>query len=694
MGARAADVPAPCHLKDPQPFTWREPAPAQGPDPVADYRARDVRSLLQLMLERARTTMVSWSERGPSDMTQMIFELLADRLDHLAYEQERAVSEGFLELARLRRSVEDHARPLDYRPDPGLSATTMIRFHIDHQALARVAGTVADDGDPRAADLIQALSDGKPLELPTGTLVGNTDPGERSVLFATEALLTYLPELEQVALAESCPRGATSLTLVGRLERLEAGRWLVLSRGRGFPGHVIRVTRVELETDTTRITWDPRRPAQHDYPAVVQAEISAPSMGKQIAAVIFGNVVPAHHGMPVRAMTDASEPDAVLGPWQALLEQVVDGAEVREVELPLSPISVQARGYPRPDVERPGRPMVRVLVEDDEWTLVDDLSLHGPGDEVYVLRPSPAGHPVIRFGDGVNGAALPGRIVTLRMDLTVGLGALGNVGAFTINRLIRFGPVRSDATSPEDMILATAGPERDDLVRAIWQVSNPLPGVGGRNPEPIERIRYRAPLQVRDALSAVAPRDYERLLLRLPYVAGARARVIEAGVRHVIRVTVLLRDEDTLPEAEVLRRWSLVRRQLEDIRMLGFDVEASPPTWVPLDIDMTVDAAPHADPGRLRDEIQEALAGNGGLLDPDTTGLGGDVRLSDIYQTVQRLAGVQAVRVTRFRRLEPSAREHLGEGVIPVGSHEVATVGGPRNPDAGLLTISVCGGLP
>jgi hypothetical protein len=127
--------------------------------------------------------------------------------------------------------------------------------------------------------------------------------------------------------------------------------------------------------------------------------------------------------------------------------------------------------------------------------------------------------------------------------------------------------------------------------------------------------------------------------------------------------------------------------------MLGFDVEAVPPIWLPLDIDLVVAATADADPGRVREEVREAIAGNGGLLDPDTTGLGGDVHLSDVYQTVQRLTGVRAVRVQRFRCLGSRPREYLDEGVIPVGDHEVATVGGPRTPDAGLLTVSVCGGL-
>ena len=614
VGAHPPAAPTPCHLEDPERGAWRPPAATDPPPPPADYRARDAQSLLRLMLDRARSSMPAWSEGGPSDFTQMLLELLAERMDHLAYAQERAVAEGYLAIARLRRSVEDHVRALDYDVDPGLSATAMIRFQIDHAELARAAGRVAGDGAAAAADLLASLSDGRPLDIPAGTLVSNADPDEASILFATESLLTYLPELESVGLAETCPVGATAARLRGRFERLERDRWLMLSRGRAFPGHVVRVTAVDFETDATLVTWDPRRPTRHIYPAEALEDGEA--------AVVFGNVVPAHHGLPVRSLTDAEGPDAVLAPWQALLETTVDGESVREVEVPLAPVSVQSEGYPLPGDRRRGRPVLRVVVDGDEWGRVDDLSLHGPGDEVYVLRAAGDGNALLRFGDGRNGSALPQRDIPVRMDLAVGLGSAGNVGAYTLNRLVRFGPVHSDRTPPAAMILDTAGPERDDLVRAIWRVTNPLPGVGGRDPESLERIRYRAPLQVRDALSAVTPGDYERLLLQLPFVAGARARVAEAGVRHLIRVTVLLRDEDTLAEAELLRRWTEVRRRLENIRMLGFDVEAIPPTWVPLDIDIVVDTVPSADPGRLREAIEESLAGNGGLSGPGRGGPG------------------------------------------------------------------------
>ncbi|HEU5076001.1 MAG TPA: baseplate J/gp47 family protein, partial [Polyangiaceae bacterium] len=499
-------------------------------------------------------------------------------------------------------------------------------------------------------------------------------------------LLSYLPELDVLSLAQSIQLGAHSARIVGRFERLERGRWLVISRGPTVPGLVVRVTEVDLETDTTFVTWDPRRTSAHEYPRA----------GEPDAAVVFGNVVPAHHGLPIDARyqetASSSALDRALQRWNALLTLEVDGAQTRECELPLRP-STHARGYPFPGERRVGQRVLRLAVDGDPWHAVDDLSSSGPGDEVYSVRAGTRGLPVVRFGDGINGAALPARRVRVQLELSVGGGAAGNVGAQTLRQILRFGRALLPSSDPEALILATPGPERSDLTRSIWKITNPLPAVGGRDPEALESMRYRAPLGVRDALSAVTPRDYETLLLRLPFVAGARARVKDLGPREVVQLTVLLRDEDTLPEAELVRRWAVMRRSLEEMRLLGFDVEAVPPVWVPLDLDLVVEAGPHAVRGQVRTEVNEALAGNGGLFDPDRAGLGGDVRLSDLYDAVQRVNGVRSVRVLRFRRLARGAVEHLADGVIPIGDHEVATISSPRNPGKGLMTLTVCGGL-
>jgi hypothetical protein len=695
VGASAPDAEQRCDLRDP---LTQPPAPAAAPPdgagPFVDYRARDARGLLALMTDRARQVMPGWADTGPADHTTMLLELLANRLDHLAYRQETAVAEGYLGTALLRRSVEDHARLVDYTPGPGLSATALVRFRLGAEGIGELG-------------LAGQFEQGGRLVIPADTLVVNPDATDRLVVFATESDLAFDPRVDELLLADESrlepgaravvEPGDTSAVLDGDHPGLEVGRWLAIVAtdpgdprltDPGTPGHVVRLTRVELGSDTTRVFWDPRRPAPAQY--------------QRDASRVLGNVVPAHHGLPLTPLSAQGavavlESDDLLQPWRERLTIRVRNAErqVREVPLPMEPVSVHAVGWPFPgEPARSGRPRMRLSVDGEPWELVDDLSVQGPAAECFALRAGLDGGAVARVGDGANGAALPARDVSVDLAVSIGLGTVGNVGTDTLTRLLALGP-GGDA----DLVIGEGGADRYALVRQHLLVTNPVPAVEGRDPEPLERIRYRAPLGVRDVLSAVAPADYERLLGSLPEVAATRARVVDAGIRQVVRVTLLLRDEDGLAaggeagEAERLRRWALARGQLESVRLLGDDVELVPPSFVPLDLDLVVDAEPWALRDSLEHAVTEALAGQGGLFDPDVSGLGGDVHLDAIHRRVLEVPGVAAVRVSRLRRLQPHALERAGSGVLAVGSDEVAVIRHPYGPGypQGLLTVQVCG---
>ena len=216
-----------------------------------------------------------------------------------------------------------------------------------------------------------------------------------------------------------------------------------------------------------------------------------------------------------------------------------------------------------------------------------------------------------------------------------------------------------------------------------------------RDPEALERIRYRAPLEIRELRSAVVLHDYAARLEDLPEVRAARARLLDVGIRRVVRVVVLLTDEDQLDADERLRRWALARNHLEEVRLLGYDVEIVPPEWVPLDLDLVVDAEPWARAPVVEGQVREALEGPGGPFDPDTLGLGGDVHVSRLVAHVLDVPGVAAVRVHRLRRLVPWSAEHAVDGVLPLGPSEVALLVPPyEGVAAGVLTVQVCGAQP
>lgn len=717
-GAFPPEAEALCDLYDPLRLGDPAAAPVPVPSPVVDYRARDAAAFTKVMMDRARTTMGVWTDRGAADFTTMVIETLAERLDHLAYQQERATAEGFLEDARLRRSIEDHVRPLDYAVDPGLSATTLLQVRFDFTALAaQGAGDAAaaalalatataalaadptnlaliaardaaqanqDRLDARAAVYAELAADGA-LELPAETMVATAT--DDRLVFSTEAPLTYAAVLHDLQLDEWAGRGATSARITRiaggpilanerALADLLLGQWLILRQPDGR-GHVIRVTQA-TGNEIVEIGWDPRRALPFDVePATTE---------------VLGNLVVAHHGLRVASV----DPDAVSSPRRAAVEAIlaaldldVDGATDDEAVLPFHPISVQAAGYPFPGEVRTGAAKLGVFVEGEPWTMVSDLAAELANREVFALRASADGRTAIRFTTATGQSALPRRKVAIRIDPMIGLGTAGNVGADVLTRILRvpFDPLRSG-------FYGDLFEEDPELLRAVITVTNPLAAIDGREPEPIERIRYRAPLMLQRPLSAVAPEDYVRVAMALPEVAAAHAGVVRGAIRPIVRVTVLLRDEDTLDDDERLRRWALVRKALEDARLLGFDVETVPPTWVPLDLDVVVECEPSAEAGAVRDRVIAAVAGDGGLFDPDRHGLGGDVHLADLYRAVAGARGVASAHVRRFRRLALGAPERVEAGVIAIGADEVAIVRGPGRPDAdGVLSVTVCGGL-
>jgi hypothetical protein len=644
-----------------------------------DYLARDARSLLAVMLERARVVMPEWPGTSPADQTRMVMELLAHRLDRYAYRQEVAVAEGYIGTARLRRSVEDHARLVDHQVDPGLSATALLRFDV--------APPLADAG-------------AAPVTLPRDTVVVNRDPGIEPVVFTTESDLAVDPRLRSVPLAADVRPGATSALLTGHLD-VPRGRWLLFlsvdptdpTGGRldpARPAHVVRVVRAEAAGTATRVHWDFRRAAPADF-AVESTRVC-------------GNVVPAHHGVPLTPLTGNSplgwgDLGEVLLPWREQLTLHVDNraGDVREVVMPHGPVSVQAAGWPFPGEEgaRAGEQRIDVQVDGEPWRLVKSLVASGPFDEHVVLRPADDGGVALRFGDGVGGAALPRSLVRVDVTMRAGMGGRGNVGAGVLTQVLAFGE-----GGDLDGVLPGV-PDRLGVLLAAVRVDNPLPAVGGRDPDGLERIRARAPLAARTGLSAVVPADYERILAARADVAGARARHRRAGPRDVVRVTLLLADEDALTAAgetgtaERLRRWSDVRAHLEAARLLGTDVEVSPPRFLPLDVDVVVDASARSAAEDVRRAVVNALAGPGGLFDPDTSGLGGDVRVDEVYRRVLRVPGVASARLRRLSRLHPAAPDRTADGVLPVAADEVAVVADPfgRPGRDGVLTVTVCGGM-
>lgn len=314
-------------------------------------------------------------------------------------------------------------------------------------------------------------------------------------------------------------------------------------------------------------------------------------------------------------------------------------------------------------------PAVRLHAGDDEtWEPRRDLLDSGPRDRHFVGELEDDGRLALRFGDGRHGVRpTPGS--RLAAHYRLGGGTAGNVGAEAINHLV----VQSDCETPPAAV-----------------VRNPLPAVGGSEPEPVEQVRQLAPLDLRRTrLRAVTAEDYAALAGALPGVQRAAAELRWTGSVQEAHIAVDAYGTGA-PSAELL---ASVAQALEPYRRIGHDLVVDAARLVPLDIALTVCAKPGHQHGQILAELYRVLgSGVRGFFHPDALTFGEPVRLSRLVAVAAAVPGVESVQVTRLRRLFEPDRGEREDGVLRLGPLEIATCDNdPDRPENGRLAISLGG---
>ncbi|MFE4647074.1 putative baseplate assembly protein [Streptomyces sp. NPDC056707] len=332
---------------------------------------------------------------------------------------------------------------------------------------------------------------------------------------------------------------------------------------------------------------------------------------------------------------------------------------------------------------RAALPAVTVADGEKRWTAKRDLLDSGVRERHFVGELEDDGRIALRFGDGRHGAR-PRPGARLELHYRLGGGTAGNVGAEAINHLVLCrDPGDADADDP----MPVAG------------VRNPLPAVGGTEPEPVEQVRQLAPLDLkRTRLRAVTAEDYAALATKLPGVQRAAAEIRWTGSVQEAHVAV-----DAPGEGEASPELlDSVAYALESYRRIGHDLVVGPARSVALDIALAVCAAPGHQHGQILAELYRLLGnrrltgGRLGFFHPDALTFGEPVRLSRLVAVAAAVQGVESVRVTRLRRLfheDPLDDTALEAGVLRLGPLEIARCDNdPDRPELGRLSIELGGG--
>jgi hypothetical protein len=651
------------------------------PSPQIDYLAKDYASFRRLLLDRMAVTMPGWTERNPADLGVALVELLAYAGDQLSYYQDAVATEAYLGTARRRTSVRRHARLVDYFLHDGVNARTWVCFDVDQvlrgdpllpAGTALLTRSVEGEVTLPPEALGRALAD-SPLVFETLHDVGLLKPSRNAIPFYTWGD------------ARCClPKGGTCATLDGSADELELeqGDVLIFEEVLGpvselevdaDPGHrhVVRLDRPPVERVdplTGRKVLDICWHAEDALPfPLCLFEVPGRPGETRGVSVAHGNVALADHGLTLHdgGLRPAEVPEG--GRYRPVLSR--PGLSHREpYDHDLARVLPAASAL-RTDL-RAGMPAVVLQGEGEDWRPQRDLLASDRFEPEFVVEMEGDGQAHLRFGDGVRGRR-PAGGTRFTATYRVGNGTAGNLGADAIGRVVT----------------AEAG---------IGRVRNPLPAVGGTEPEPLEQVPLDAPHAFRVQERAVTEADYATTAQRHPQVQRAAATRRWTGSWHTMFVTVDRKGGVAVDD----RFRAELRAFLDRFRMAGYDLEIDAPRFVPLDVALSVCVTP----GSLRSEVKQALLealgsrdlpdGRRGFFHPDNFTFSQPVHLSQVVAAAMGVPGVQWVEPTRFQRWGRDPAGELAAGRVSFERLEIARLDNDANAaENGRLDLLVQGGL-
>jgi len=632
------------------------PAPPPAPlpvDPPIDYLTKDYDSFLQALTNFLPTRVPTFNESSEADIAITLAELFSYAGDQLSYYQDAVANEAWLTTCRQRLSAKRHARLVDYRMYDGLAARATLFFNV-------------------------VIT----ITIPQGLAITTNDPDpSQRVVFETDESAVCRPEFNAIDpwpwLGTDCclPPGAIQVDLAGDFTAFQPGDLMLIEEVLGpvqhpdctvswaleaaNPDHrqVVRIVSATLMSDSlapagpqpvTRIVWQSADALT--WPACIVA-------GGQTVTIFRGNLVRSSNG-------------------QTIANETVDPVTFTLSQGPLTLLynGASSTGTPTeppwtwlfpPDAIDPRQAIstIQLTVNGAAWQEEESLLSSQPNDPDFVVDTDDQGRGILRFGDGQLGQQLPPDAVMIAA-YRIGNGTSGNVGR---DSLIR--PLNS-------------------LPGGAISVRNPLPAFGGIDPEPIEDVRRDAPEAFQAVqYRAVTAQDYAGAAQLVPGVANAVAEFRWTGSWLTVFVGI-----DPVGRADLpVGLLAAVRKQLNEYRQAGYDLDIRPPEYVPLRIDLTICISPGYFQANVLAEITAALTA---FFTPDRFTFGQSLYLSALYAVVQDLTGVTAVHASVFHPLLRAPDHELARGEITVGAFQVLRLDNdPSLPENGVLNLNPEGGL-
>ena len=265
---------------------------------------------------------------------------------------------------------------------------------------------------------------------------------------------------------------------------------------------------------------------------------------------------------------------------------------------------------------------IRIFVNGIEYTYSPALINNTIYDPVFTTNIDAEGNAFVLFGDGIGGR-IPTTAGTITATYRVGLGSAGNVPA---NKLTFF------------LTNAVAG----------VTVTNQDAAAGGEDDESTDSIRTNAPLALRALNRAVSLKDYANLALQVPGVAKA---IADAEIYTSINLYIAPFGDPGVSGATTTAVFDEVAARVGeffvDKSAPNVSLTVLPPTYVDIDLDITVNLLPQYRQDILTNQILAAIRD---LFSINNSFFSDIIPVQYILNSLNSVVGVDYATVTYLRR--------------------------------------------
>lgn len=370
---------------------------------------------------------------------------------------------------------------------------------------------------------------------------------------------------------------------------------------------------VQLYRNAVRLAVSYDYPIAPPQPATVQLQFTFQGDGTAFAGTVIpaGTIVTTAAGLQYRTVSAVTVPASLLNTVVVVIDAVQQSASTT-VAIGISDGTASQVFLLPTDFGGAGT----ILVNSIAWETVRSLGFSVETDQHVLQSVNTERRVTIEFGDGVAGA-IPtlGDAIDLTYSPTAGTG--GNV----------------ESNSIKNLVTPVAVPAGFTLT-----VTNPSRAVGGADVEAIVQLRKRIPTLIRTQERAVTEQDYIDVTLLQPSV-GQAAVGWQCGKNVDIYIVPIGGGIATNALIATVQAWIDIRK------MLTTNVVVLPAGEVQMRISATIRVRPNYKQSDVLTAVRAALVAG---YSTDFQRIGGTIHISDAYQIIEGVTGVDSSTITAF----------------------------------------------